>query len=133
MNRIVARFQDGRLIKGFTTDFLPTKDRFHVFPEETSPGVKPTEVILAELKALFFVKSFAGNPHHEEPSDFPGEKPPAGRRIRVIFKDGEIMSGTTQGFDRSRPGFFVVPVAHGSNNERCFVVTAATDKVTFVE
>ena len=90
-------------------------------------------VIVAELKALFFVKTFAGNPHHEEPSDFQGEKPPAGRRIRVIFKDGEIMSGTTQGFDRSRPGFFVVPVARGSNNERCFVVTAATEKVAFVE
>jgi hypothetical protein len=133
MNRIVARFQDGRLIKGFTTDFLPTKDRFHVFPEEAAPGAKPTEVIVAQLKALFFVKSFAGNPHHEEPSDFPGDKPPAGRRIRVIFKDGEIMSGTTQGFDRTRPGFFVTPVARGSNNERCFVVTAATERVAFVE
>jgi hypothetical protein len=132
MNRIVARFQDGRILKGFTTDFLPSKDRFHLFPEEGSPGVKPAEVIIAELKALFFVKSFAGNPEHEEPSDFPGDKPGAGRRIRIIFKDGEIMSGTTQGFDRSRPGFFVVPVDPGSNNERCFVVTAATDKVLFV-
>ena len=132
MNRIVARFQDGRMLKGFTSDFLPGKDRFHLFPEDKAAGVKPAEVVVAELKALFFVKSFEGNPDHEEPSDFPGEKPGAGRKIRIVFKDGEIMAGTTQGFDRARPGFFVVPVDPGSNNERCFVVTAATEKVAFV-
>jgi hypothetical protein len=131
MNRIVARFQDGRMLKGFTTDFLPGKERFHIVPEDSPPGAKPTEVILAELKALFFVKSFTGNPEHEEPSDFP-EKTAAGRRIRIIFKDGEIMAGTTQGFDRSRPGFFLVPVDSRSNNERCFVVTAATEKIVFL-
>lgn len=131
MNRIVARFLDGRMLKGFTTDFLPTKDRFHVTPEEGATGVKQAEVLIADLKALFFVKSFAGNPEHEEPCEFPERLPP-GRRIRVIFKDGEILAGVTQGFDRSRPGFFVIPVDPGSNNERCFVVTAATEKVTFV-
>jgi hypothetical protein len=132
MNRIVARFRDGRLLKGFTSDFLPTKDRFHLFPGESTTGARPTEVVVGELKALFFVKSFEGNADHEEPSDFPAEQRPMGRRIRVIFKDGEIMSGTTQGFDRSRPGFFVVPVDPGSNNERCFVVTAATEKVALL-
>jgi hypothetical protein len=132
MNQIVARFQDGRMLKGFTTDFLPSRDRFHIVTENSPPGVKPAEVVLAELKALFFVKSFKGNPEHEEPSEFPEDKAVVGRRIRVIFKDGEILAGTTQGFDRSRPGFFVTPVDSRSNNERCFVVTAATDKVLFL-
>ena len=132
MNRIVARFQDGRLLKGFTSDFLPTKGSFHLFPGNTSVGAKPTEVMVSDLKALFFVKSFEGNADHEEPSDFPADPRSMGRRIRVIFKDGEIMSGTTQGFDRSRPGFFVVPVDPGSNNERCFVVTSATEKVALI-
>ena len=40
-------------------------------------------------------------------------------------------TGTTQGYDRSRPAFFVIPVDKG-NNERCFVITAATKEVTFV-
>jgi hypothetical protein len=131
MNRIVARFQDGRMLKGFTTDFLAARERFHIVTEDSPPGTKPAEVIVAELKALFFVKSFGGNPDHEEPSDFP-ERTAAGRRIRIIFKDGEIMAGTTQGFDRTRPGFFLVPVDARSNNERCFVVTAATEKVLFL-
>jgi hypothetical protein len=40
--------------------------------------------------------------------------------------------GITQGYDRARPGFFVVPVDPLSNNERCFVVVAATEEVSFL-
>jgi hypothetical protein len=55
-----------------------------------------------------------------------------GRKIRVDFQDGETLTGTTQGYDPSRPGFFVIPADAGSNNERCFVVTRATAQVSFV-
>ncbi|MFI5184686.1 MAG: DUF6982 domain-containing protein [Vicinamibacteria bacterium] len=130
MNRVVARFQDGRLMKGFTTDFLPAKDHFHLTLEEHGAGAKPVEIRVAELKAIFFVKSFEGDPQHrgsQEPS--PGA---AGRRLRVVFKDGEVVVGTTQGYDRTRPGFFVIPIDPGGNNERCFVVAAATQEVSFV-
>ena len=129
MNRIVAHFQDGRVMKGFTTDFLPAKSQFHMTLEEQGGATKPVEVHLPELKALFFVKSFAGDPEHQR-SNEPGQGG-AGRRLRVVFKDGEVIVGTTQGYDRSRPGFFVIPVDTG-NNERCFVVAAATQEVTFI-
>jgi hypothetical protein len=132
MNRIVARFQDGRVLKGFTNDFLPGKASFHVVPEGTEAGGKPAEVLVTQLKALFFVKSFAGNPTHEEARDFVAGKAAGGRHIRVVFKDGEVIVGTTQGYDRSRPGFFVVPADPASNNERCFVVVAATQEITFI-
>jgi hypothetical protein len=132
MNRIVARFQDGRMLKGFTNDFLPAKEVFHVTAEGQPPGAKPAEVRVSELKALFFVKTFAGDPTHKEAAE-PGAGPAgAGRRIRVVFKDGEVVVGTTQGYDRSRPGFFVIPVDPASNNERCFVVAAATREVAFL-
>jgi hypothetical protein len=131
MHRIVARFQDGRVLKGFTTDFLPAKDRFHLVLEEQGAGAKPMEIHVPELKALFFVKSFEGDPsHHRSNEPAPGTKV-AGRRIRVVFKDGEVMVGTTQGYDRSRPGFFIVPLDAAGNNERCFVVAAAAQEVGF--
>jgi hypothetical protein len=131
MNRIVARFQDGRLMKGFTTDFLPGKDRFHLTPDEKVSTAKPVEVQVPDLKAIFFVKSFEGDPQHHR-SNEPSQSGP-GRRLRIVFKDGETMVGTTQGYDRSRPGFFVVPAdAAAGNNERCFVVAAATQEVGFV-
>jgi len=131
MNRIVAHFQDGRLLKGFTTDFLPAKDHFHLTGEGEPAGSKPQDVKVADLKALFFVKTFTGNPGHKDLADA-GAAPVQGRRIRVVFKDGETIVGTTQGYDRSRPGFFVVPIDNESNNERCFVVAAATQEVSFL-
>lgn len=130
MNRIVARFQDGRLMKGFTTDFLPTKDHFHMTLEGQGAAGKPVEVRVPELKAVFFVKSFEGDPRHHR-SNEPSQGG-AGRRLRIVFKDGEVVVGTTQGYDRSRPGFFVIPVDTSGNNERCFVVVAATSEVALL-
>jgi hypothetical protein len=128
-NRVVAHYQDGHLVKGFTNDFLPAKDRFHLFRAEEEPGSKPVEIRVAELKALFFVKSFEGDPNHQDVVVAP-EGRINGRRIRVVFQDGEVLEGITQGYDRNRPGFFVVPSDPGGNNERCFVVTTAAREVT---
>lgn len=132
MNRIVARYNDGRLLKGVTNDFLPAKSSFHVVPADSAPGAKPLEVLVADLKAVFFVRDFAGHPEHKEADQFDPAKPPPGRKIRIVFKDGEVLLGTTQGYDRSRPGFFVIPADAKSNNERCFVVASATQDVSFV-
>jgi hypothetical protein len=130
MNRIVARYQDGHVLKGVTNDFLPAKDRFHVLPADSPAGTKPAEVIVAELKALFFVKDFTGHPDHKRSQEFDPRKPVNGRKLKVTFKDGEIMVGTTQGYQPGRPGFFLVPADLEGNNERCFVVAAATSEVT---
>jgi len=130
-NKIVARFADGRILKGSTADFVPSKDQFHVSAADGARGSKPVLVSLAELKALIFVKDFAGNPRHEEAKEF-GPASPAGRRIRVVFKDGEVLVGTTLGYQPGRPGFFLVPVDPASNMERCFVVASATAKISFV-
>jgi hypothetical protein len=132
VNRVVARYQDGRVLKGVTNDFLPAKDRFHVVPLESAPGSKPVEVLVADLKALFFVKDFAGNPQHKESGEFEPARATGGRKIRVVFKDGETVLGTTQGYQPGRPGFFLVPADPKSNNERCFVVSVATREVSFL-
>ena len=133
-NKIVARFADGRVLKGHTDDFLPAKATFHVTLEGmATPAPKPFEIKIADLKAVYFVRDLASKPHPDpHRQDFADVKAAAGRRIRVEFKDGEVLTGTTQGYDPSRPGFFVVPADAGSNNERCFVVTAATQKVTLI-
>lgn len=60
--RIVVRYQDGRILKGSTGNFLPTGDAFHVMPANGPSGTRPVEVRTGELKAMFFVKDFAGNP-----------------------------------------------------------------------
>jgi hypothetical protein len=40
MTKVVARFTDGRMVKGTTVDFVPTKDRFHVSVEMATAGSK---------------------------------------------------------------------------------------------
>ncbi len=132
MNKVVVRYADGRIFKGSTSDFIPAKDRFHVTVVTDPPGTKPVEVETKHLKALFFVKDLVGNPQHAEKNDFDPAHPPVGRRIRVVFKDGEILVGTTQGYQPGRPGFFLVPADPSSNIERCYVVSASTREIAFL-
>lgn len=131
-NKIVVRYQDGRLLKGITNDFFPNKDLFHLVPMAAPPGSKPLELHTTSLKAVFFVKEFDGNPNYDDKKEFDPAKSSVGRKIRVVFKDGELMVGTTTGYQPDRSGFFVVPVDTNSNIERCFVVTSATQEVSLI-
>ena len=132
MNKVVARFADGRLVKGMTADFFPAKDLFHVSVANAPAGAKPVEIHMKDLKALFFVKDFAGDPRHVKRNEFDLSHPLPGRRIRVVFKDGEVLVGTTTGYQPGRPGFFLVPADASSNNERCYIVAAATREISFL-
>jgi len=132
LNKVVARFRDGRMVKGSTSDFVPAKEFFHVAPTDAA-GSKPTLVQVKELKAIFFVKDFAGRPDYTPTNAFEGERTPPGRKIKVVFADGEVIVGTTQGYQPGRPGFFMVPADQADNNiERCYVVTSATNDVTLL-
>ena len=132
MNKVIARYADSHMLRGVTADFSPMKDLFHISETNAPPGTKPVEVKINELKALFFVKDFAGNPQHVKTNEFNPSQPPIGRKIKVIFKDGEVLVGTTTGYQPGRPGFFLVPADAGANNERCYIISAATKEVSFI-
>ena len=131
-NKIVARYQGGKVLKGHTANFDPTKPSFHVVLIDAAPDTKPVEVRVAELKAVFFVTDFAGDAKRYDAQAFGDWKPAHGRKIRVVFEDGETLVGTTQGYDPARPGLFIKPADAASNNERCFVVLRATKSVVYV-
>jgi len=132
MNKVVARYADGRVVKGMTSDFFPGRETFHLSVSSAEPGTAPVEIRVKDLKAVFFVRDYAGNPGHVEKKAFDPSRPQAGRRIQVLFNDGEIMVGTTQGYQPGRPGFFVVPADPEANTERCYVVSAAAREVRFL-
>jgi len=73
----------------------------------TPPGTKPLEIFTKDMKALFFVKDLAGNPTHVKTNEFNLSQPVAGRKIKVVFKDGEVLAGTTTGYQPGRPGFLL--------------------------
>lgn len=131
-NKVVARYADGRMIKGSTSDFVPTRDRFHIVLPDAAPGARGVEVLLKELKAVFFVKDLVGNAAHEERKEFDVTHPVAGRKVRITFADGEVLLGTTQAYQPGRPGLFIVPADAASNIDRCYVVGSSTREIALM-
>jgi hypothetical protein len=127
INKIVMRYADGKLRKGTTADFFPNKDIFHL--NDKNDG-KIYEINVLDLKAVFFVKTYEGDPVYDEKLNI--ERVGLGKRIRVRFKDGETMVGYTQGYSPNRAGFIFFPGDPDSNNEKAFIINAATEDVHFI-
>ena len=131
-NKIVVRYVNGETHKGFTADFMPNKDIFHLTPQDTAPGSPQLTINTRDCKAIFFVKDFAGNKEYNDRKDFDPAKTVGGRKLRVVFKDGETLIGTTQGYQPNRPGFFLFPADPNSNMDRTYIIAAATKEVAFI-
>ena len=125
--RVVARYGDGRVVKGFTRNFDPNRPSFTLDVLDAPPGDEPMVVRVRDLKAVFFVKDFAGNPDYNERKQFAAAF--TGRRLAVTFADGEVLVGTSFSYDPSRDGFFLFPADPTSNNDKVFVVAASVTEV----
>ena len=132
MNKVVIRFANGNIVKGTTADFSPGKEIFHLSVMNAPIESRPVEIWTKDLKAIFFVKDFAGDPKHIKQNEFDQACPQSARRIKVVFRDGEVLMGTTMGYQPGRQGFFIIPADAGSNNERCYVVAAAINEVSLI-
>jgi hypothetical protein len=128
--KIVVRYHDAALLKGFTLDFHPSRGHFSLWPSINAKANERVIVPLTRLKALFFVKDFNGNPQHVESTPRVVEAG-AGRRIEVTFLDNEVVKGTTLNYRPDGVGFFVLPADGSSNNLRVFVLNAAVRHVRF--
>ena len=128
-NKVVLARLDGVRLKGHIYDFSLARESFHFFPGENPIRRAATTVRLCDLKAIFFVRDFKGDPSRKDAR----ELGPAGhgRGIRVTFQDGETIVGTTESFvNTARLGFFLSPADRGSNNLRIFVVTRNAREIT---
>ena len=87
---------------------------------------------MKDLKAVFFVRDFIGTPSYDERKQFLEGQQVLGRKVRVLFKDGEVLIGSTLGCDPKRQGFFLFPADPETNNLKVFVVMSAVNKVEFL-
>jgi hypothetical protein len=126
-NLVVAHYMDGRLIKGYTHDFSPAKTVFHITSEEEEDRGTIHEVVTAELKALFFVKTLDGRLDYKEKKKFEEVDTSShrGMKIKLVFADGETMRGVSLGFNRNKKGFFLIPADPDSNNKRVYIILDA--------
>jgi len=129
--KLVVRDADGGILKGYSYDFSPDRPRFHVvvMGELTRRTV---EVRVKHLKAVFFVRDFMGDPSYNERKEFLPEQVVSGRQVEVTFTDGEVLVGSTVGYEPKRTGFFFIPADPQSNNLKVFAVAAAVSKVRFL-
>ena len=125
--RVVARYNDGRVLKGFTQNFDPTKEMFPLLLRDAPASAEAVYIRLIELKALFFVEDFDGESEYSERKEF--QKPNAGRRLTVRFTDGEVLVGTSLTYHPTRTGFFLFPGDPFSNNRKVYVIAAAVVEV----
>ncbi len=100
--------------------------------EDAAPGDKPVEIMMDELKAIFFVKSFMGNPDYNEDKNFPKDQTLYGQKVVVNFKDGETLVGTCNAYHLDQPGFFFFPIDKQSNNMRVFAVSKFINDISEV-
>jgi hypothetical protein len=123
--KIIARYRDGRIEKGYSRNFFPNKLVFHLSKDLTRGAVDLKELHVKEMKALFFVKDFYGNPNYRERKTFIEGDRLSGRKVQITFSDGEVMQGSVLGYNPQQAGFFFFPVDPKGNNDRAFVVNAS--------
>ena len=95
-NKVVARFRDGRTVKGYMRGFLPDKDVFHVVAPEPDDH-KVQTVSISDLKAIFFVKSFHGDRNRMKSNELAKRalRKAVKLKVKVTFPDAEVLYGTT--------------------------------------
>ena len=127
--KIVVRYREGQILKGYTHDFSPARQQFSLWPSLNAASHERVIVPLARLKGVFFVRDFAGNPGYVERVE--SSDPQHGRRIEVTLVDDEVIVGRTLSYRPDGHGFFVIPADPLANNIRVFVVASSVRQVRF--
>jgi len=128
--KVVARFNDGRVVCGYTNDFHPSKAQLHLLTDLRDGA--STVIPLSQLKALFFVREFTGDPTQVEAKFF--SETPHGRTMEVTFCDNDVilMVGSTLSYRAEGQGFFLRPADPHSNILSVFVTAAGMQQVRFL-
>lgn len=121
--KVILRTRDRRLIKGFSKSDFIDDDSVRLIDAK---GNQETHT-LGELKAIFFVKDFGGDPDYRVVRFFGKGEPNQWLWAHVVFEDGEVMEGRVRNsralFDS--PGFYLWPSDEGTNNDVVFVIKSA--------
>jgi len=126
--KVVVRRLDHALIKGFvdSASYLRPSG-IEMLDREGRAVVIP----LPEIKGVFFVREFDGNPQRSERKLFQSRPRMAGLWVQMTFKDNEVLEGLLPSdlVEHSPEGFLVTPADLYSNNLKIFIPRTALSKV----
>ena len=127
--KVVVRRLDHSLMKGFvdSASYLGPNG-VRMLDREGRTLTIP----LHEIKGVFFVRDFDGNPQRSERKLFQSRPRLAGLWVRVTFKDKEVLEGLLPSnlVELNPEGFLVTPADLYSNNLRVFVPRTALSEIT---
>ncbi len=133
--KVVLKYKDGKIIKGWVEDFRSDRESFILYPLIEYSEEERLEIKFSSLKAVFFIKDFAGNKDYKKVRTFNIDikVTPSQRKLIVRFKDGENLYSTSHSCGRYKIGFFVYPIDPKDNNERIFVIHSAVESVRLMK
>jgi len=121
---VAVRYQDKRLVKGWTSDFMPHRDYFHLRLQDQDT---PTRVELNGMKAVFFLKTPGRNPAFFDRRTFT-KRVGSQTKVWLEFTDGERLAGWSSSFASTASGFFLFPADSESNLEKAYVFRSAIQR-----
>ena len=122
--KVVVRRLDKGVIRGYvdSSSYL-TPAGVEVLDQEGRLQGIP----LQELKGIFFVRDFQGNPQHSERKVFRSRPKLSGLWVRMTFQDREVLEGVVPNnlLELDPTGFLFTPLDVYSNNLKVFVPRGA--------
>jgi hypothetical protein len=123
--KVVIHFMDHTLLKGHARFFFHHQMQMLMQTLEGEERLVP----FAEVKAVFFVRSFTGDRKRREKKDYGPGSPRFGESVRVTFLDGETLNGRAVGYRPEDRGFYFKPADPESNNEIVYIPQASVKEV----
>jgi hypothetical protein len=127
---VVVRKLDKGLIKGFIDPNGYLASDVEVLDREG----RLVHVPMSEIKAVFFVRSFEGNPDRAERKVFRSRPRLAGLWVRITFKDSEVLEALLPNnlLEIDPLGYLVTSPDVYSNNIRYFVPRTALKEMEII-
>ncbi len=130
LRKVVVRTRGGEAIPGFANQAL-IKNTLEII---TNKGQEQT-FSLEDLKAVYFVKDFEGNPGYDEIKFLTEEPTGSMLWVRLKFCDGEVQEGKiTNDLELvCAPGFFLWPLDRDTNNECVYVIKSSLQSFSILQ
>ena len=125
--RVVIRKLDKGLVKGFLDPNGYLASELEVLDREG----RLVHVSLSEIKGVFFVRDFEGNPDRAERKVFRSRPRLAGLWVRMTFKDTEVLEALLPNnlLELDPLGYLATPLDVYSNNLRVFIPRTALSEM----